>query len=56
MVGMQPAFLLEPPGELRAGQGVKQPDDAERDRRVLDQLDHGVGDRLLFAVESRNRG
>ena len=41
---MQPAFLFEAPGELRARQREEQPHDAERDRGVLDQLDYGVRD------------
>jgi hypothetical protein len=41
---MQPAFFFEAPSELRARQGVEQPDDTERNCGVLDQLDYGVGD------------
>src|ERR1700736_481343 len=49
---MQPAFLLKPARELRVRQCVEQAHHADRDRRLLDKVDHVIRHRLLLAIEA----
>src|SRR4051812_49748724 len=52
MALMQTAFGREPARELRVRQRIEQPDHADRDGALLDEVGHGLGDRDLFGVET----
>ncbi len=53
-VDVQPPFAGEPPCELSVWKRPQLPDDRHRDRRLLDQLDHWIGDRTFLTVETDN--
>ena len=52
---MQPALLFQTARQLGVRQGVEQTDHRHRNRGVLDQFHHGVGDRNLLGVEADDK-
>src|SRR6516164_5450478 len=48
----QAAFLFKPAPELRVRQRIEEAHHANRDRRLLDQINHRIRCRLRFAVEA----
>ncbi len=52
--GKKTPFRQQAARQLCRGQGIKQADHADRDRRILDTLDHASGDAALFTVEAHD--